>query len=179
MFFGKAPHRGNYVPPTEGIRDTPPRELERVYRGNYRNCTKKISKALDTAEGIRHKRITEYKRRSRMKNTPTLWKDMTDPEKGALLLAAHEGNAIMAYDNVHKYWFKAERPHWASDFSYRIKPKAPKVETFTSRVQLWDDEGVTRMCYAHGDELGKISNITHTYTITDGIVTDCNTIIHD
>ena len=66
MFFGKAPHRGNYVPPTEGIRDTPPWELEIPHRGNYRNCTEKISKALDTAEGIRHKRITGYNRRSKM-----------------------------------------------------------------------------------------------------------------
>jgi hypothetical protein len=177
MFFGKAPHRGNYVTPTVGITDTPPRELERVYRGNYRNSTEKISKALDTAEGIRHKRITEYNRRSKMTNTPKLWKDMTAPEKGELLLARHNGETLQSYST--RGWSDLCRFEPWVNYAYRIKPKAPKVETFTNRVQLWDDEDVTRICYGHGDELGKISNITHTYTITDGVVTSCDTIIHN
>jgi hypothetical protein len=46
-------------------------------------------------------------------------------------------------------------------------------------VQLWDDEGVNRIYYGHYDDMGKIANITHTYTITDGIVTGCDTIIHN
>jgi hypothetical protein len=111
-----------------------------------------------------------------MTNTPKLWKDMTAPEKGALLLAHHEGKEIECnIDNG--VWFYSD-PQWNAAHAYRIKPNAQKVETFISRVQLWDDEYVTRICYGHGDEYHKIANITHTYTITDGIVTACDTIIH-
>jgi hypothetical protein len=112
-----------------------------------------------------------------MKNTPTLWKDMTDAEKGTLLLAHHDGAVIEFFLHIH--WRGIDwQPRWKPGCAYRIKPKAPKVETFISRVQLWDDEGVPRMCHGHYDDQGKIANITHTYTITDGIVTACDTIIH-
>jgi hypothetical protein len=79
-----------------GITDTPPWELERVYPGNYRNSTQKISKALDTAEGIRHKRITEYKRRSKMylkirNATPDQWATVADMARANVGLIEGKG----------------------------------------------------------------------------------------
>jgi hypothetical protein len=112
-----------------------------------------------------------------MTNTPTLWKDMTDAEKGELLLAYHDG-AVIECNIDNGVWFYSD-PQWNAAHAYRIKPKAPKVETFTSRVQLWGDSEVTHICYGHYGETDKIANITHTYTITDGIVTACDTIIHN
>ena len=137
-----------------------------------------MSKALDTAEGIRHKRITDYNRRSKMTDAPKLWKDMTDAEKGELLLACHNGETLQSHWSRGWSDLYTFEPRLYPRFAYRIKPKAPKVETFISRVQLWDDEYITRICYEHGDDQGKIANITHTYTITDGIVTSCDTVIH-
>jgi hypothetical protein len=125
-----------------------------------------------------------------MTDAPKLWHGMTDAEKGSLLLAHYEGKVIEwngqdAITGDWGGWDKCDDDclwdgiHDERGFAYRVKPKAPDVKTFTSKVQLWDDEDVTRICYAHGDDTGKIANITHTYTITDGVVTACDTIIHE
>ena len=113
-----------------------------------------------------------------MTDAPKLWKDMTDAEKGELLLACHNGETLQSHWSRGWSDLYTFEPRLYPRFAYRIKPKAPKVETFISRVQLWDDEYITRICYEHGDDQGKIANITHTYTITDGIVTSCDTVIH-
>jgi hypothetical protein len=111
-----------------------------------------------------------------MTDTPKRWKDMTDAEKAEVLLADHRNEELQGYCG---YWVKKHNffPYHANT-AYRIKPEAPKVETVTRKVQLWDDEGTNRIYYGHYDDMGKIANITHTYTITDGIVTACDTIIH-
>jgi hypothetical protein len=110
-------------------------------------------------------------------DTPKLWRDMTDAEKGELLLAHHEGKEIECnIDNG--VWFYSD-PQWNAAHAYRIKPKAPKVEKVTDKRQAWlSPTGEIRIA-GQGDAFGKIANITHTYTITDGIVTACDTIIHD
>jgi hypothetical protein len=113
-----------------------------------------------------------------MTNTKKLWKDMMDYEKGALLLAAHDGCTIEFSKLGKGDWQTWSNPMWFSSHAYRIEPKAPKVDTVTSEVQLWDDEGVNRIYYGHYGDMSKIANITHTYTITDGVVTSCDTIIH-
>ena len=56
---------------------------------------------------------------------PTLWRDMTPEEKGALLLAHHEGKEI-EYHSFGVGWV-TERPNWFEWCRYRIKPQ-PKVE---------------------------------------------------
>lgn len=61
--------------------------------------------------------------------TPKLWRDMTPEEKGALLLAAHEGKVI-ENRNEEVEWGVVEYPAWYDYVSYRIKPE-PKVETVT------------------------------------------------
>ena len=65
---------------------------------------------------------------SRANNEHKLWRDMTPEEKGALLLAAHEGKVI---ENKGPYsdWIASE-PCWADEYAYRIKTE-PKVETVT------------------------------------------------
>ncbi len=62
-----------------------------------------------------------------MTDTPKLWRDMTPEEKGALLLAHHEGRGIEIATRDHKAWYDAN-PTWQENFAYRVKPE-PKVET--------------------------------------------------
>ena len=69
---------------------------------------------------------------SRAAYTPKLWRDMTDVEKGALLLADHDGKVIEVYDNGK--WVKRSFPVWAYEAAYRIRPE-PKVEVVTVRYQ--------------------------------------------
>jgi hypothetical protein len=66
-----------------------------------------------------------------MSDTPKLWRDMTPEEKGALLLAQHEGKAIECLDpsNESDVWDALE-PSWFEDLAYRVKPE-PKNETAT------------------------------------------------
>jgi hypothetical protein len=72
---------------------------------------------------------------------PKLWRDMTDAEKGALLLAHHEGkviewSGISATTGGLTGWSKCpNRFLWYGEFedmgfAYRVKPE-PKVETVT------------------------------------------------
>lgn len=69
----------------------------------------------------------EFRIISRASDTPKTWGEMTDAEKGALLLAAHEGKVIEAYyDGV---WFPVPCTGIKRQ-AYRIKPE-PKRETVT------------------------------------------------
>lgn len=69
---------------------------------------------------------------SRATPEPKLWRDMTAEEKGALLLAAHEGKVIEYWKRGSGGW--SNKPSvWSEHESYRIKPE-PKVETVT---QYW------------------------------------------
>jgi hypothetical protein len=64
---------------------------------------------------------------SRVAPTPKLWRDMTPEEKGALLLAAHEGKVI---EFMASGTWKEDKPGWYDILAYRIKPE-PKVEVVT------------------------------------------------
>ena len=63
---------------------------------------------------------------------PKLWRDMTPEEKGALLLAAHEGKVIEYYGfTLSDEWYACDgKPYWCNGNAYRIKPH-PKIETVT------------------------------------------------
>jgi hypothetical protein len=72
---------------------------------------------------------------------PKLWKDMTREEKGALLLAHHEGKVI-EYTSVpvtEEGWELATHPAWIPRHAYRVKPE-PVRETVRYHV---DDCGKT------------------------------------
>jgi len=67
-------------------------------------------------------------------DTPTLWRDMTDAEKGALLLAHHEGKVIEVWvvDHHASWWGEKAVSYWRDDLAYRVRPE-PKRET----AYLW------------------------------------------
>lgn len=52
---------------------------------------------------------------------PIKWKDMTPEQKGALLLAHHEGKVIERYRFAR--WGATKAPNWYSDSPYRVKPQ--------------------------------------------------------
>jgi hypothetical protein len=119
-----------------------------------------------------------------MTNQPKLWKDMTDAEKGALLLADQRGEEIQGTvpnGGGHNWvsWTECQRPCWDDGTAYRVKPKAPKVETVEHECHVWKRTGGSLAHYDGHDYGDTDQNITHTYTITDGRVTACDTIIHD
>lgn len=64
-----------------------------------------------------------------------LWKDMTPEEKGALLLAYHEGKVIEHTIWSSKEWFEAKKGvhsplSWHDDLAYRVKPEPKKPREF-------------------------------------------------
>ena len=75
------------------------------------------------AEWVDHCHVSD---RSEFKPKP--WRDMTPEEKGALLLAHHEGEVIVARLKEGP-WLLAENPSWQNDYTYRIRPPEPKRET--------------------------------------------------
>jgi len=90
-------------------------------------------------------------------DTPKLWRDMTDEEQGALLLASHRGKVVEYHSNG--VWCVCTRyPIWQTDCAYRIRPE-PKVEAVMIR---WQPSGATVYPDGHG--------YTHriTFNIVDG-----------
>lgn len=57
---------------------------------------------------------------------PITWGDMSDEEKGALLLAHQRMGVIEVYDPDDDEWV-CEEPLWGDDFCYRVKPE-PEVK---------------------------------------------------
>jgi len=55
-------------------------------------------------------------------DTPKIWRDMTDAEKGALLLAHHEGKVIER-SHTSGQWQGVEYPRWHDDIAYRVSPE--------------------------------------------------------
>jgi len=63
-----------------------------------------------------------------MTDTPKLWGDMTPEEKGALLLAEHEGKVIEVFGGAYPYRWYEDYPVWDDEAAYRTKPE-PKTMT--------------------------------------------------
>jgi len=59
-------------------------------------------------------------------DTPTLWKDMTPEEKGALLLANHEGRGVQVWSGVK--WLDNCTVGRYQGSAYRIAPAEPVVD---------------------------------------------------
>ena len=74
-------------------------------------------------------------------NTPKLWRDMTDAEKGALLLAFHEGKVIEYWRRGSGGWGSCSSAGIYDNGAYRVRPE-PKVATHTHVV------------FAHGESRG-------------------------
>jgi len=65
-------------------------------------------------------------------DTPTIWENETPEQKGALLLAEHEGRELqaLAVDHDGTTWVIKRRNQWHDGIAYRITPE-PKRETVT------------------------------------------------
>ena len=69
-----------------------------------------------------------------MTDTPKLWIDMSPEEKGALLLAEHEGKVIEMFGHAYPdMWFPRRQAGWFDDLAYRIKPE-PKREMVEAKL---------------------------------------------
>lgn len=66
---------------------------------------------------------------------PVLFKDMTDAEKGALLLAEHMGQRIEAFGPVMRTWAYCD-PKFNPDVAYRVAPTEPKIEHVRGKTWL-------------------------------------------
>ncbi len=95
---------------------------------------------------------------------PKTWGEMTDAEKGALLLAAHDGQAIQYTLFPHESaaeWRDAKAPCFADVHGYRIR-----IEPVRSTVTMWGINGsgvFTEAPYAPG-----IADVKLTFDTIDG-----------
>jgi hypothetical protein len=96
------------------------------------------------------------------------WGEMTPEEKGALLLAHHEGKTIEFFSVDARKWYEGT-PRWSYWVSYRVKPE-PKAETIECQ---WSYEKGGKDGYTHP----KNSEATHkiVFDVVDG-VPDCESI---
>lgn len=64
---------------------------------------------------------------------PKLWGQMSPEEKGALLLAFHEGKRVEFLNKRARIeeWIATKTPLWSIDLAYRVAPPEPKVEVIT------------------------------------------------
>lgn len=110
---------------------------------------------------------------------PKKWDEMTPKEKGALLLAHHEGKEIQFINGFDvKEWKKAE-PKWASHCAYRVKPE-PKRETLhlyarEERLCALADDVAFRREWVFSKARSQSDTYCITFEISDG-VPDCTSI---
>lgn len=76
---------------------------------------------------------------------PPIWRDMTDAEKGELLLADHEGETIEYYDSHLSSWLVDHGfdPHQKPDVRYRVaepEPKEPREWWIVGGCEAWDNQ---------------------------------------
>jgi hypothetical protein len=97
------------------------------------------------------------------------WKYLTDTEKGALLLAYHEGKVIQFYSRAYCQWLDCTStgsPAWAGDDTYRVKPEPVVVE-------------LTGACYSYGwvidSHKDKWCSHKVTFNLVDG-EPDCSSV---
>lgn len=70
--------------------------------------------------------------------------EMSDAEKGALLLAHHEGKRIELHDHLDG-WERCTNPQFLADFIYRIAPE-PKVPDSIDWEHVSDDVVAIARC---------------------------------
>ena len=88
-------------------------------------------KLIDVDDGEELCEYMPFRIVSRASDKPKLWRDMTPEEKGALLLAHHEGKVIEWTGHFgSEFDMDSIRgtPVWSDTHAYRIKTR-PKVET--------------------------------------------------
>jgi len=58
-----------------------------------------------------------------MTDHPKPFRDLSDAEKGALLLAHHRGRDIEHFSKSREVWIIADSPWWSDETIYRIAPE--------------------------------------------------------
>ena len=104
-----------------------------------------------------------------MTQEPTLWRDMTAEEKGALLLAHHEGKDIEAFGvSYPDMWYETD-PCWDDECPYRIKPE-PKRETVNANLCITKAGKSLHMRPDYSDNYygDGVSYFTLTFDLIDG-----------
>ncbi len=86
------------------------------------NCVARMENGLE--QDKKNSTHPNWRIVTRAAPSPKLWRDMTDAEKGALLLAHHEGKVIEWKCGDTCFGMK---PSWVDDIAYRVRPE-PKVE---------------------------------------------------
>jgi len=92
-------------------------------------------------------------------DTPKTWGEMTDAEKGALLLAHYESPGSVEFLNVD-HWVTLKGLGWLDEYAYRIKPE-PKRETVTLYAggsfgwNPWRSGSLDKYCIIYETEGGK------------------------
>jgi len=86
-----------------------------------------VSSGRDTGQYGCWDTCSKFRLISRATAQPTIWRDMTDAEKGALLLAAHEGREIQLWHS-RGGWVESVEFGAVEDIAYRVKPE-PVRET--------------------------------------------------
>jgi len=82
-----------------------------------------------------------------MTDDPKLWRDMSPEEKGALLLAHHEGKVIefcrpRGTPDCPAHSWRAQRPIWTGGLAYRVRPERETVKLYGSEGGAWSYERV-------------------------------------
>ena len=103
-----------------------------------------------------------------MTDKPKTWGEMTDAEKGALLLADHDGKEIEVWLHYDRWEKKHNGGRYIKRRAYRVSPE-PVRETVTMYGSLGD--GLMLL------NRGRVGSDTHTltYDIVDGEI-DCASV---
>ena len=72
--------------------------------------------------------------------TPKLWRDMTAEEKGALLLAAHEGEVLEQHQGSFGWQERVDIPMWQGNNAYRVKPDDVRE---TAKFKWWVEDDIS------------------------------------
>jgi len=85
---------------------------------------------------------------------PVLFKDMTDAEQGALLMAKHRGEAIQRFGDMGD-WLRCN-PTFNPDSAYRVAPPKPKIEHV--REKSWFRTQKVTVCFTTIDGVVDIAS---------------------
>lgn len=87
------------------------------------------AKGVDHSGFITELGIISLKVVSRAVNCYNPWKELSDADKGALLLAAYEGRSVQVLDFITGNWLTWQRGRaFNNDSCYRLRPAEPVVE---------------------------------------------------
>lgn len=95
---------------------------------------------------------------------PKTWAHLTDEEKGALLLAYHNGEIIECWQFGSDFWLATTKPKWDDMSIYRVKP-APIIEEREEGL-YWRGNGKDNY-FTFNDF---VADFKLTYRLVDGIL---------